>query len=222
MIAGGYLYVFLDEGGNFDFSPTGTRFFTLTSVAKTRPFRAVPQIDSLKYDLIEEGLDLECFHASEDRQHVRDRVFAIIQNELDSMRIDSLIVEKAKTGPALQDPQHFYPRMLGYLLRFLVNGMDLSRCEEVLVITDQIPLAKKRKAIEKTIKQTLKAMLPLECRYRIMHHASKSSFGLQMADYCNWAIYRKWERGDDRSHALIRKGITSEFDLFRSGVRYYY
>jgi hypothetical protein len=23
---------------------------------------------------------------------------------------------------------------------------------------------------------------------------------LQVADYCTWAIQRKWERGDERSH----------------------
>ena len=34
-----YRYIFLDEGGNFDFSPKGTRFFTLTSVTKARPFQ---------------------------------------------------------------------------------------------------------------------------------------------------------------------------------------
>ncbi len=32
------LYLFLDEGGNFDFSPAGTRYLTLTAVTATRPF----------------------------------------------------------------------------------------------------------------------------------------------------------------------------------------
>ncbi|MBI5443455.1 MAG: DUF3800 domain-containing protein [Deltaproteobacteria bacterium] len=221
-VAGDFLYVFLDEGGNFDFSPSGTRFFTLTSVTKRRPFRVSPELDGLKYNLIEEGLDLEYFHATEDRQRVRDRVFSIIQSQIGMMRVDSLIVEKRKTGPALRDPEHFYPRMLGYLLRYLFQGLQLDQCAEVLVITDQIPVAKKRKAVEKAAKATLKAMLPHGCRFRVMHHASKSTFGLQVADYCNWAIFRKWERGDERSHALIREGIASEFDIFQAGRRLYY
>jgi len=74
-----YLYIFLDEGGNFDFSPTGTKYFTLTCISKTRPFQIAPALDSLKYDLIETGLDIEYFHAAEDRQAVRDKVFAAIQ-----------------------------------------------------------------------------------------------------------------------------------------------
>ncbi len=97
-----YLYIFLDEGGNFDFSPSGTKYFTLTSITKTRPFQIAPILDSLKYDLIETGLDIEYFHAAEDRQAVRDMVFGAIQQFMNALRIDSLIVEKKKTGPALR------------------------------------------------------------------------------------------------------------------------
>ena len=35
-----HLYLFLDEAGNLDFSPNGTRYFMLGSVTKERPFRA--------------------------------------------------------------------------------------------------------------------------------------------------------------------------------------
>src|SRR5688500_1461272 len=34
---------------------------------------------------------------------------------------------------------------------------------------------------------------------------------LQVADYCCWALSRKWEKGDDRSYALIQHKIRSEF-----------
>ena len=122
-----YLYVFLDEGGKFDFSPGGTRYFTLTSVTKARPFQIAP-----------------------------------------------------------------------------------------------IPVKKKAKAIEKAIKTTLTHMFPEKVKYRVLHHASKSSFGLQVADCCNWAIFRKWERGDTRSYDLISSRMGSEFEIFRTGRRTYY
>lgn len=56
-------YLFLDEAGNFDFSPSGTAFFILGSLFKERPFAAYRQLTELKYDLIEGGQDLEYFHA---------------------------------------------------------------------------------------------------------------------------------------------------------------
>jgi hypothetical protein len=33
---------------------------------------------------------------------------------------------------------------------------------------------------------------------------------LVVADYCTWAIQRKWERDDQRSHELIAGKIASE------------
>jgi hypothetical protein len=217
-----HLYIFLDEGGDLDFSASGSKYFSLTSVAKFRPFNIAPRLDALKYDLIEFGLELEYFHAANDRQAVRDRVYEIIQLHLASLRIDSLIVEKPKTGPALRDVLQFYPRMLGYLLRYLIEHQPLQGVDEVVVITDTIPVQKKRKAIEKAVKVTLKNMLPDDIRFRVMHHASKSTFGLQVADYCNWAIMRKWERGDARSYDLIKSRILSEFEIFRNGTTHYY
>jgi hypothetical protein len=97
-----FLYVFLDEGGNLDFSPHGTKYFVLSSLTKERPFCAGKELIELKYDLVEQGTGLEYFHAAEDRQAVRNAVFAIIARYLDGVRLDSLIVEKRKTGPALQ------------------------------------------------------------------------------------------------------------------------
>lgn len=182
---GGYLYVFLDEAGNFDFSPSGTKYFILSAISKERPFRAYQEMTELKYDLVERGINIEYFHASEDAQAVRNEVFAIIKRNLVDVRIDSIIVEKRKVGPAMRPEEHFYPRMLGYLLRYILKGCQLDKYREVIVYTDQIPVKKKRKAIEKAAKITLAAMLPKTARYRVLHHDSKSNMDLQIVDYCN-------------------------------------
>jgi hypothetical protein len=217
-----FLYIFLDEAGNLDFSPNGTRYFLLSSVAKERPFFAYKELTELKYDLVEAGMDIEYFHASEDTPIVRDKVFEIIRNNLTGIRVDSLVVEKRKTGPTLRTEERFYPEMLGYLLRYLLNGYNLSLYSEVIVFTDRIPVHKKRKAVEKAVKTTLANKLPKGTQYRVFHHESKSNFDLQIADYCNWAIYRKWDREDKLSYKMIRSVIRSEFDMFKTGTTYYY
>ena len=217
-----YLYVFLDEAGNLDFSPNGTKYFVLTSITKERPFQGYQNLTDLKYDLVEFGLNIEYFHATEDRQAVRGRVFEIIAENLSKMRVDSVVIEKRKTGPALREDMQFYPRMLGYLLKYVLENHDLSLFEEVIVFTDRLPVRKKRSGVEKAVKMTLSNMLPADVSYRVLHHASKSNVELQMADYCNWAIYRKWDRGDERSYEIIASAIKSEFDIFRNGTRCYY
>ncbi len=219
---GRFLYVFLDEAGNFDFSPGGTKYFILSAISKERPFRAYQEMTELKYNLVESGKDIEYFHASEDAQAVRNEVFAIIQRNLGGVRVDSLVVEKRKVGPAMRPEEYFYPRMLGYLLRYVLNGYVLDQYREVIVFTDQIPVKKKRSAIEKAAKVTLAGMLPKTARYRVLHHDSKSNMDLQIVDYCNWAIYRKWDAQDERSYQLIRPVIVSEFDFCRTVTTLFY
>ncbi len=217
-----FLYIFLDEAGNLDFSPNGTRYFLLSSVTKERPFFAYKELNELKYDLVEVGMDIEYFHASEDSPLVRNRVLDIIKRYLEGIRIDSLVVEKRKTGPALRAEERFYPEMLGYLLRYILGEHNLSSYAEVIVFTDRIPVTKKRRAVEKAVKITLAAKLPKGVRYRIYHHDSKSNFDLQIADYFNWVIYRKWDREDEQAYRPVKEVIRSEFDIFRTGTRLYY
>jgi hypothetical protein len=45
---------------------------------------------------------------------------------------------------------------------------------------------------------------------------------LQIADYCAWAIQRKWERGEDRWCKLIDDQIFTQYDLWKIGSTHYY
>lgn len=211
------LYIFLDEGGNFDFSPTGSKYFSLSCVTMERPFKIHTELDTYKYNLMEYGLDQEYFHCTDDNQHVRNQIFNIINANNASIRIDSILVDKAKAHPTLRDDKHFYPKILGFLLKYVFEKVISSKFEEIIVITDAIPVNKKRKAIEKGVKKILSEMLPKDSKYRIYHHSSKGHYSLQVADYCNWAIYRKWERNDRKYYDLIAPSIKSEFDIFQNG-----
>ena len=214
-------FIFLDEGGDLDFSPKGSKYFTLTALSLAKPFPFAAALQELRYSLLERNIDLEYFHATEDQQHVRDQVFQIIQTGLTQVRLDTLIVEKSKTGPALRADEKFYPRMIGYVLRHVFERKGLLTVP-VVVVTDSIPVNRKRQAVEKAVKQTLAHMLQPGTDYRIYHHASKACAALQVADYCNWAVFRKWERTDERSYAYVKPAMHSEFEIFRSGVTHYY
>jgi len=219
------LYIFLDEGGNFDFSSSGSRYFSLTGVSLYRPFTLHTDLDTYKYNLIEHRLkpriEMEYFHCAEDNVYVRKNVFSMLAKSVPHGSVDSVIVEKSKTGPALRPPEKFYPRILGYLLRYAIEKASFG-VGEVIVITDNLPVARKRNAIEKALKISLSSMLPDGTPYRIMHHASRAHYGLQIADYFNWAIYRKWERADATYFDTISAQLRSEFDIFRTGTRHYY
>jgi Protein of unknown function (DUF3800) len=217
-----FLYIFLDESGNLDFSRNGTRFFQITGVVQERPFESYKLLSELRYDLIEAGHDIQGFHATEDLQEIRNRVFAIIQQFLHLMRVDALIVEKRKTRPELQQESVFYPELLGYFLRHVLRATNLEPYKEVLVLTAKLKSGRKSKEFERTVKTTLSRVLPRNVRWRVLHHPSHCNFDLQIADYCSWAIFRKWNNGDGRSYDLIRSAIRRETNIFARGTTYYY
>jgi hypothetical protein len=217
------LYVFLDEAGNFDFSGRGSSFFTLSAYTRARPFPIIANLLDLKHDLWEQGLDLEYFHASEDRQLVRDQVFSTLSTDLSQGSLDTVIVEKRKTHPVLQkDPGRFYTTIFSILLRYVLEGRK-DGVNNIMIVCDTVPVSRRRRAIEKGIKSNLAAWAARHGnRYSILFCASKSEPNLQVADYLNWAVFRRWERKDDRSYKIISSCIRSEFDVFRTGSTYFY
>jgi hypothetical protein len=202
-MAASALYLCLDESGNFDFSPGGTRFFVLTCVAVSRPFPAHRKLLDTRYDLLESGLDLQHFHASEDRQAVRDKVFGAIAEELSEYRTYSVVVRKDITAPSLRPPESLYPLAFEWLMNYILPRSCAGDVETIVVITDDLPEKKKRNAIEKGLKMALKPLIPPGKPYHLYHHQSRSDINLQIADYFGWAIYRKWENDDARSYNLV-------------------
>lgn len=80
------LFVFVDESGNLDFSPSGTNQYVLAAVATTDPLFSASELQKLKYEHLKSGdMDVEFFHASEDRQFVRDGVIATINGLQDKI-----------------------------------------------------------------------------------------------------------------------------------------
>jgi hypothetical protein len=215
------LFIFLDEAGNDDFTPSGTKYLILTSVATEAAALLVPELYQLKHDICEAGVDLEYFHATRDKQWVRDRVFGLLVG-CAHLRVDSLIVEKAKTHPSIANYLELYPRMSFYLLRFVLHRFDLAAYDHIFIFMDYLAVKGKREALVKGIKEAISPLLAGARKYSIHQHRSMSHPYLQVTDYYCWAIYRKWESGDDRSYELIRHQVESEFDIFRRGKERFY
>lgn len=127
------------------------------------------------------------------------------------------MVEKARIDATLHEDRRFYPWMLGYLLGRVLPEELKANTNEVIVITDTIPVNRKRQAVEKSIRRAVRNQLP-ELKYRILHHQSRSHYGLQMADYCCWAIFRKWQKGESTWYDRIKPAMRGEFNVSRVGT----
>lgn len=205
-------YIFLDEAGNFDFSDRGTRHFTLASVSARRPFEWASPLDEFKHDCIERGIGIEYFHCYNDSRRVRGSVFDLIASNSTNLNVDCLVVDKSKIPPSLHDESRFYPEMLGLLLSLVLPiEANEENTDEIIVITDTIPVNRRRRAVEKAVQTTLGRMLSPRTRYHLLHHQSRSHYGLQVADYCCWAVFLKWESQDGSWLGGIKSVLRNEF-----------
>ena len=83
-------------------------------------------------------------------------VFDIIERRLTGVRVHSLIIEKRITATA---PGEVLPKNAGLSASTCLRA-PLPGYQEVLVFVDRIPVAKKRDAVEKTVRMTLADILP--------------------------------------------------------------
>ena len=134
-----FLYIFLDEAGNLDFSRNGTKYFVLGGITKERPFHAYKELTEFKYDQVERGTALEYFHASENAQAVRNGVFDIIEKNLAGVSVDAIIVEKQRLEAEFRAEEQLFPKVLGTLLREILQHYPLPEFGEVIVFTDSLP-----------------------------------------------------------------------------------
>jgi len=221
------LFIFVDEAGNFDFLKTGTKFFIITSSTTTDPHYLRENLLKLKYEFWLNGLNLEYFHASEDKNNVREEVFKFINSIKKNIQIDSVIVQKNKTNPKLyinekskEKGLNIYQLSLKCLLKYIFNRYKISEINKIIIILSSIFEKSKRELILKTIKKFLKENFKIP--FEIYFFDSKSDLNCQIIDYINWSIYRKWESNDLKYYDYIKEMIKSEFEIFKKGENLYY
>jgi len=210
-------YIYEDEAGNYDFTQQGSKYSIMTCVVAHRPFNHLRELLSLKYNCIEDNYNQKGvvnylrFHASEDLQSIRNAVFSIIQSYIDEFSVYAVVIPKKSLLPFKNHEDKIYSYGFSVLINSVLKHEDQSDWEKLIVITDTIPIKRKRGAAEGAMKSFLKNWSKASgIPYILNHHASESDLNLQIADYFCWAMQRKWERNDSRSYSLINSAIVFE------------
>lgn len=213
-------YIYADEAGNFDFTRNrgASRYFILTTIA-IEDHGIETELLQLRRELSWSGVELTReFHATVEEQAVRDRVFEAIN--LFNFRIDTTILDKPKAYERIRDSdESFYKHAWYYHMKY-VAPLVATRDDELMVIAASIGTKRKERdfrfAVRDVMRQTSEAH---DIRVNMWPAATDPC--LQVADYCCWAIQRKWESNDSRSYDLIKNKIASEYNLFAAGVNLY-
>jgi hypothetical protein len=104
-------FIFADEAGDFEFSrkPNVSRYFILATV-NMDSCKVGDELIALRRELAWEGYELgEYFHATTDKQAVRDRVYETICSH--DFTVQATIMEKSKAYPQVRSSR---PRFYQY------------------------------------------------------------------------------------------------------------
>ncbi len=210
------IHLALDESGDFNFTPTGSRFYIFTIAWTYNPAPLAEGLTRLRHSLLKQGKDIPSFHAAEDEQATRNKVVELLCSHAD-WRWAAIVLEKRKINPALYDPYLFYPQFASMLFRFVFRGCLAAGTSHVMAFTDQLPLKSKREPVEKAFKKTCRAELG-KTPFHVYHHPRASNPWIQAVDYCCWSVYRKWQGGDSRTYDTLKCRLQApELDLCSRG-----
>lgn len=214
-------FIFTDEAGDFAFKrgPNIPNYFIVCSVTLDTCDVGETLLKLRRQLAWEKAPTGDYFHAAEDKQVVRDRVFEAIRHE--RFRIDATILEKAKARPHVRaSNETFYKYAWWYHFKHI--GPQIAyRATELHITTASIGTKKGQALFTDAVNNVVQQVLR-DVTYVTTFAPAGCDPCLQLADYCTWAIQRKWERNDLRSHVLIQSRIATEFNLWRHGTRYYY
>ncbi len=217
-------YIFSDEAGDFEFAKKHnvSRYFIACAVR-------MPSCDigldllKLRRELVWDGYPVkDCFHASEDKQAVRDKVYSLIQSF--DFTVYAQVLEKSKAQPQIRVTQHrFYQHAWYYLFKFAIPKIGLTKADELMVTTASVGTKKGQAVFSEAVNDVLQQTVRVDKENRRTFFCSATSDPcLQVADYCTWAIQRKWEKGDEKSYNLIKSKVAHEVDMWSHGSSHYY
>jgi hypothetical protein len=153
------------------------------------------------------------------RRVVRDRVFATLGRH--AFSIQATIVEKSKARPGVKETRPTFYRT-GWQTHLRHGVVEQVTSEIDLTMTAAtIGTGKERAAFQGALSDAMRQIMRKGAWKTVFCPAGVDPC-VQVADYCAWAIQRKWERGDSRSYDLIKDRITSEYDIWSDDTEHYY
>ncbi|HET7590769.1 MAG TPA: hypothetical protein VFK14_11380, partial [Solirubrobacterales bacterium] len=198
------IHVFGDEAGDFVFQPPRegiSRYFIIGTVT-LEDCSIGDELLALRRELAWEGLHLDSFHATTDRQAIRNQVFERIA-ACSGLRFDATILDKRKTIEKYRrDPILFY-KLAWYLHFKFVAPRIASFNDSLLVVASSLMINRKKKAVKEAVESVVMQVAPT-LNYESSFLPALCDPCLQVADYCTWALQRKYEQFEDtRSYDLI-------------------
>lgn len=198
------LYVFIDESGNVDFGENGTNHFVLAGVFTFNPVEVQSTMQSLRYNLMQDGYDISEFHASHDRQSTRNRVFELLNEGL-GVHAHVVHVKKSLIDTEFRTETRIHAYLGVNLVSAIVLKVGLENFDRLVLVFDHALTRKHQAEFSLKVKPVLKS---LGRPFHLYFQSMKTDMNGQIADYVAWAKFRDLERGDTESWQKIVEALS--------------
>lgn len=200
------LFIYIDDSGNSNFTNKGTEYLVVAGIATSKPEVSGSIIQALKYKFLRDGFDLTHFHASEDKQFVRDAFFATLRS---CNNIDLYVVygNKRITGVNSSNDPKLLTFLVEQLIGEVVKGSIKHEHEKVIVVIDKFLTRAQQDAMLKVLKRTIRISGK---EFYIYFQSIKYDFNGQIADYVAWSKFISLEREEFRPWKFLEKCFDVE------------
>lgn len=216
------LFIFADEAGCFNFSRAqgASRYYIVCTISSDSCHALAADLIQLRRELIWDKAPIgEYFHCSEDKQQIRNRVFELLQNH--NFSVQATIMEKSKALPRIRSSNHgFYQYGWFYHFKYAAPKI-IGRATELQITTASVGTHKGQAHFTSAVNDVIQQVVRNK-KWATNFCRSIADPCLQAADYCTWAIQKKWESNDTRSYDLIKNKIVHEVDMWAHGTTHHY
>ena len=212
------LYLFADEAGNLDFSNAGSEYFIVCAVTM-RTLQPGHQLMDLRHDLTMMGTDVEAFHAQTDPWPIRNHVYALLPGL--QVEVDAIALHKRKTYPWVAANEFYFYKLAWHLLFKYMAPLRCQPNDYLLVAAGSLGTKKRRARFAQAVSSVIGQHNVCQSHCTASWEASTHP-GLQIADYCTWAIQRWIEHGYLAPYNLVRPLVKSYFSPFSGNPNTYY
>ena len=109
------------------------------------------------------------------------------------MRIGATVMEKAKAQSQLRSSDvRFYKYGWFYHFKYIAPRLGLTVKDTLFVHAASVGIAKKQRAFREAVDDVMNQVIDKSTKSRLAYWPPRSDPCLVIADYCAWAIQRKW------------------------------
>lgn len=212
--------MFSDESGDFTFrnTPGASRYFLIATVTMS-DCSVGDELQELQRELAWQGVVIESFHATQDKNAIRNRVYDLIAKS--TVRIDATALDKRKTEPHIAARPWYFYKLATYLHFKYVVPRVATRADDLMVVASSLSMKKKKDALHQAVRDVVYQVSPTH-RFVTAFLSNATDPCLQLADYAAWAVRRKLEANDLHWYNLIDHNVATVFEPFSSGSNLYY